>query len=84
MAVVATTQAEKATINHAGGPVVAEEAIKCEAAAVPRMPLAEGVSRLSRRSKHLSMLQKRILAWHRISSSNNRCRVKSQFRKRFR
>ena len=81
MAVVATTQAEKATINLAGAPVVAEEAIKCEVAAVHRMPLAEGVSRLSRRSKHLSMSRRRILGWH---SSSNRCRVKNLLRKRYR
>jgi ribosomal protein L21 len=81
VAVVATTQAEKATINHAGGPVVAEEAIKCEVAAAHRMPQVVGISRHSRRSKHLSMSRRRILGWH---SSNNRCTVKSQLRKRFR
>ena len=80
---MATTQAERATINHVGDPVVAEGAIRCEVAAVHRMRLAEGVSRRSRHSKHLSMSRKRILGWHRISSSN-RCRVKSQLRKRFR
>jgi hypothetical protein len=81
VAVVATTQAERATINHAGGPVVAEEAIKCEVAAVHRMPLAE---RVSRRNRRLSMSRKRVLGWHRISSNNNKCRAKNQLRKRFR
>jgi hypothetical protein len=80
VAVVATTQAERATINHAGGPVVAEGTIRCEAAAVRRMPQAE---RVSRRSRHLSMSRRRALLWHRISN-NNKCRVKSHLSKRFR
>ena len=80
MAVVETTQAERAAINHAGDPVVAEETIRCEEAAVRRIPQVE---RVSRRSRHLSMSRRRVLLWHRISN-NNRCRVKNHLSKRFR
>ena len=80
MAVVATTQAERATINHAGAPVVVEGTIRCEAAAVRRMPQAEKFSRCNR---HLSMSRRRVLLWHRISN-NNKSRVKNHLSKRFR
>ena len=80
MAVVATTQVERATISPAGAPVVAEGTIRCEVAAGLRMPQVE---RLSRRSRHLSMSRRRILRWHRISN-NNKCKVKKHLSKRYR
>ena len=80
MAVVETTQAERAAINHAGGPVVAEGTIRCEEEAVRRMPQAEKFSRCNR---HLSMSRRRVLLWHRISN-NNKSRVKNHLSKRFR
>ena len=80
MAVVATTQAERATISHAGAPVAAEGTIRCEVAAGLRMPRVE---RVSRRSRHLSMSRRRALLWHRVSN-NNKCRVKRHLSKRYR